>query len=357
MRRAVRDWRPVSAGGTDRWPEHGLEHVPSCPACGATDRELLHRGLTDRLFGCAPGTWSLQRCLGCGSAYLDPRPTEDSILLAYGDYFTHADAEGRPVVRLRRLRDSLANGYVNARYGTRLRPASRLGPAVATLFPLRRMKTDREVRHLPRPATGGTVLDVGCGNGDFLVKAQRAGWRAFGVDLDPHAVASCRRAGLSASQGTIETVDIPPGSLDAVTFAHVIEHLHHPWRALVRARELLRPGGFLWLATPNVASAGHAHFGKEWLGLDPPRHLAVFSRGALERAVSEAGFEIVARPAASFTSWIYGRSARLASAGRPSAAMRLRTRLSDARAFARPARAEEILLVARRSATEDGAQR
>ncbi len=349
MAPATRELRPAAAAPTTvEWPEDGLEPVPECPVCDATDRELLHAGLTDRLFGCAPGTWTLWRCSNCGSAYLDPRPTEETILLAYGDYFTHDDAVDRPDAPLRRVRSSLANGYLNDRYGTRLRPASRLGPAVVKLFPLRRVKTDREVRHLVRPERGGTLLDVGCGNGDFLVQAQRAGWRALGIDPDPGAVASCRRAGLSASEGTIETVDLAPGSLDAVTFAHVIEHLHQPRKALARAHELLRPGGHLWLATPNLSSAGHARFGPEWLGLDPPRHLVVFTRRALERAVVEAGFEIDARPTASFTSWIYDRSARLAGNGHPSAAARLRTRLSDARALARPARAEELLLVARR---------
>ena len=335
-------------GAPSRWPKDGLERVAACPACGAVERELLHGGLTDRLFRCAPGTWTLLRCLGCGSAYLDPRPTEDSILLAYSDYYTHDDAAGRPVARLQSVRDSLANGYLNARYATRLRPTSRLGPAAAALFPLRRAKSDREVRHLTRPETGGTVLDVGCGNGDFLIQAQRAGWRALGVDLDPAAVASCRRAALDASEGTIETVDLPQGSLDAVTFGDVIEHLHRPRAALARAHELLRPGGFVWLATPNLASRGHARFGPEWLGLDPPRHLVVFTRGALDQAVAEAGFEIVARPTASFTDWVYGRSALLAAGGRPSVAARLRTRLADVLALVRPARAEELLVLARR---------
>jgi 2-polyprenyl-3-methyl-5-hydroxy-6-metoxy-1,4-benzoquinol methylase len=348
MALATHALRTVAGLESESWPTGGLERVPECPACDGAERELLHAGLTDRLFGCAPGTWSLWRCLACDSAYLDPRPTEDTILLAYGDYITHEDIVGRPDVSLGRIRHSLANGYLNARYAARLRPASRLGPAIVRLFPLRRVKTDREVRHLVRPEGGGTVLDVGCGNGDFVVQAERAGWRALGVDPDPNAVASCSRAGLSASQGTIDTVDLPAGSLDAVTFAHVIEHLHHPRRALARAYELLRPGGVLWLATPNLSSAGHARFGPQWLGLDPPRHLVVFTRSALERAVLEAGFEIVARPTASFTSWIYGRSARLASDGRPSAAARLRTQLSDATALVRPARAEELLLVARR---------
>ena len=340
--------RPAAGPESDGWPIGGLERVPECPACDGTERELLHAGLTDRLFGCAPGTWKLWRCSACSSAYLDPRPTEETILLAYDDYFTHEDTVDRPDAPLGRLRESLANGYLNARYAARLRPASRLGPAVVKLFPLRRVKTDREVRHLVRPERGGTVLDVGCGNGDFLVQAQRAGWRALGVDPDPDAVASLPSSRSEREPGHDRDGRPAAGSLDAVTFAHVIEHLHHPRRALARAHELLRPGGVLWLATPNLSSAGHARFGPEWLGLDPPRHLVVFTRAALERAVVEAGFEIDARPTASFTSWIYGRSARLAGDGRPSAAARLRTRLSDARALARPARAEELLLVARR---------
>jgi 2-polyprenyl-3-methyl-5-hydroxy-6-metoxy-1,4-benzoquinol methylase len=294
------------------------------------------------MFGCAPGTWTSWRCRGCNSAYLDPRPTQDTIALAYAHYFTHEDPEGRPTAS--RARAALANGYLNVRYGTRLRPDSRLGRAVIPLFPVRQARTDREVRHLPLPAGGGTVLDVGCGNGDFLVQAQRAGWRARGVDADPHAVATCRRRGLDALLGAIETVDAAPGSLDAVTFGHVLEHLHHPRRALRRAHELLRPGGLLWVATPNVDAAGHARFGSSWLGLDAPRHLFVLSRDALDRAVTEAGFAIVARPRASFTEWIYAQSAHVAGQGR------FRARFADVRAVLRPARAEELLLLARRPA-------
>jgi 2-polyprenyl-3-methyl-5-hydroxy-6-metoxy-1,4-benzoquinol methylase len=342
---AAREERPEA---TEGWPEEGLERVDRCPVCADDARALLHPGLTDRMFRCAPGTWELWRCFGCGSAYLDPRPTEDTISLAYSDYFTHDNAPGRMDVRLSGLREALANGYLNTRYHARLRPALRLGRLFVALFPLRRVRTDREVRHLVRPEGGGTVLDVGCGNGEFLDQATRAGWRALGIDPDQQAVASCRRSGHDASVGTIETVDLQPGSLDAVTFAHVIEHLHHPNRALARTRELLRPGGLMWLATPNLSSTGHAQFGSEWLGLDPPRHLVVFTRPALERAVTQAGFEIVARPTASFTAAIYEKSAELAARDRPSTLVRLRTRIRDATALARPGSAEELLLLARR---------
>ena len=125
--------RTAAGPRSEEWPPGGLERVPECPVCDGTERELLHAGLTDRLFGCASGTWSLWCCATCGCAYLDPRPTQETILLAYGEYFTHDDALGRPDARLCRLRDMLANGYLNGRYRTGLRPASRLGPALVRL--------------------------------------------------------------------------------------------------------------------------------------------------------------------------------------------------------------------------------
>ena len=44
--------------------------------------------LSDRLFG-APGLWTLYRCVGCHSGYLDPRPNSETISLAYEHYITH----------------------------------------------------------------------------------------------------------------------------------------------------------------------------------------------------------------------------------------------------------------------------
>ena len=180
---------------------------------------------------------------------------------AYEQYFTHHGDDR--VARPGRTRAALVNGYLNGRFGTRLGPASALGRVLVPLFPLRRVKVEREVRNLPLPRAGALLLDVGCGDGSFLEAAARAGWRARGVEIDPYALDECRLAGLDVTLDTIQSVDVPPASLDAVTFQHVLEHLHDPRGALVRARELLRPGGLLWLAAPNLDSAGHARFGAE----------------------------------------------------------------------------------------------
>src|SRR5438128_9487785 len=148
----------------------------------------LYSDLIDNVFYTAPGRWTLYRCQGCGSAYLDPRPTPEFIHLAYRNYYTHKGFEPRASLEalsvFRRLRRTLANGYTNWRYGTCLIPASQLGiPAAWLLASLRRL-LDQQFRYLPRPTPGSRVLDVGFGSGAFLENAMAAGWDVAGVELE-----------------------------------------------------------------------------------------------------------------------------------------------------------------------------
>lgn len=280
------------------WPSEGLERVEECPVCSFADRRLLHDQLSDSVF-CAAGSWSLYGCEHCGSAYLDPRPTPEAIHIAYGRYFTHSDPQ--PPVSIatlsgvRRFRRALANGYRNWRYGSRFVPASRLGVVTAWIVPGQREVLDNQLRYLPRVWPGARLLDVGAGNGRFLVKARDIGWEVAGVEPDPEALAAARRGGLDARKGGIECFDDESASFDVVTMSHVIEHVHDPRRVLKRAFALLRPGGCLYLDTPNIDSYGHKKFGRHWRGLEPPRHLVLFNWESLEWLLSEIGFDRVKR--------------------------------------------------------------
>jgi len=75
----------------EAWPEDGLERVGRCPLCASSSRSVRHTDLSDRLFRAAPGRWTLHDCAGCGGAYVDPRPTRETIGLAYRSYYTHDD--------------------------------------------------------------------------------------------------------------------------------------------------------------------------------------------------------------------------------------------------------------------------
>lgn len=99
----------------------------------------------------------------------------------------------------------------------------------------------------------GRVLDVGCAFGNFLRLAQDRGWTPCGVELSPYSSAVARQAGgFPVHTGQIGGCPYEPGSLDLVTFWDVIEHVVSPAADLRRARELLRTGGRLVLATDNA---------------------------------------------------------------------------------------------------------
>jgi SAM-dependent methyltransferase len=269
------------------WPAGELESVHRCPVCGDDRRRLLHDRLADRLFFCAGGGWSLHRCLDCLSAFLDPRPNRRTIGRAYTAYYTHTEALPEPQLPASDPRTAARNGYLNARYGYEFSPASRLGRVLARLLPKKRAYADRQVRNLHRPSNGGRLLDIGCGQGTFLSEMSRAGWDVQGVEPDLSAAAVARANGVPVVDEPLERAQLTPGSFDAATMNHVIEHFHEPNEALRIAQRLLKPGGLLWIATPNLDSRGHALFGRDWIGLEPPRHLVLFTRSSLARAVSQ----------------------------------------------------------------------
>ena len=287
---------PVPAS-TAIWPPDSLEHLGRCPVCQSADRKVLHTGLTDRLFNCAPGIWTLHRCGACACAYLDPRPDPQSIGLAYSQYFTHDNSDtpstSAPPTRqgLRAWLRAGLKGYCNARWGMALTPANAWGRWwVPLVVPLRSWQV-AHLRHLPRqlPRPRATLLDVGCGNGEFLAMARAAGWQVQGVDFDPLAVASAHKRGLNVRQGGLEQVAHQTAYYDRITCSHVIEHVHDPVQWLQDMVKLLRPGGTLWLQTPNIDSLGHRIFGADWRGLEPPRHLAIFKTHTLLQQFTRMG--------------------------------------------------------------------
>jgi SAM-dependent methyltransferase len=338
-----------------KWPAGGLEAVTACPVCGGAERRTFYDGLRDRAFRTAPGTWTLMRCLSCGSAYLDPRPSPETIELAYRSYYTHGSSAPPAVGRLRR---GLANDYLRARWGYDQEPAVPGGRLIPKLAPSRGALVDREIRHLPA-TPGGRLLDVGCGSGAFLAQMEELGWRAHGIDPDPAAVAKAREAGLDVTQGTLADLDSEEfaGSFDAITLSHVLEHLHDPGGDLGRIGRLVRPGGLVWIATPNLEALGLRRFGRDWLGLDPPRHLVLFTRTSLERLLRDAVLQPLPPPAASphalqmFSQSTAIGHGRLHDEGRANGMWRVRAlaMVANAVSLREPRHAEELLMLARRA--------
>jgi SAM-dependent methyltransferase len=130
-----------------------------------------------------------------------------------------------------------------------------------------------------------------------LRRARDAGWEVLGIDLDENAIDAARKQGLNVRLGDIDILDPNCEQFDIITLSHVIEHVHYPTALLKACHNLTKPGGYIWLETPNIQSQGHKLFKEHWRGLEPPRHLAIFTLDALQNALRAAGFtEIKVQP-------------------------------------------------------------
>jgi SAM-dependent methyltransferase len=245
---------------------------PRCYSCGSAG-VMLYEGLSDELFS-APGSWSLRRCerAGCGLLWLDPMPLPEDLAEAYADYYTHGDGE----------RGGL-RAVVKAIY--RLLVDAFLWPLG---LPAERRRTDLMLLGDRAPAS---VLDIGCGHGVFLVKMAARRWTVSGIDFDPAAVAVARtQHHLDVQVGTVDTLVESGRTFDYVTASHVIEHVPDPVHFLAQCRRLLKPGGSVIIRTPNADSLGHRRYGRAWRGLEPPRHLHIFTPAAFVACARRAGF-------------------------------------------------------------------
>ncbi|MHB8814265.1 MAG: class I SAM-dependent methyltransferase [Steroidobacteraceae bacterium] len=218
----------------------------------------------------------MRRCpnRNCGLLWLDPMPAAEDLPATYEGYYTHGEerrsalyAGGRLLYRFAMDAALWLTGIPSERRRSKL------------MF----------IGHAPP----GRLLDVGCGYGAFLAAMKKRGWQVTGIDFDPAAVDAARKTyGLDVRAGTIESMGAVGPNYDVVTASHVIEHVPDPIAFLRKCRTLLRPGGLLVLKTPNADSFGSRRYGSAWRGLEPPRHLHIFTLDSLQVCARRAGFAV-----------------------------------------------------------------
>jgi 2-polyprenyl-3-methyl-5-hydroxy-6-metoxy-1,4-benzoquinol methylase len=241
----------------------------ACKVCAGRDfRVLGARGGRAHRSGAGEQT-RIVKCRGCGLIFPNPMPYpsgEDTRYTNVSDYFEDVMAvedEGQ-----RQLGEKLAR-EAERRLGRR-----------------------------------GRLLDVGCGRGEVVRAAHECGWEAEGCDLSPEFVRYAREVnGVRAHAATLEQMRYPDASFDVVTLVEVIEHLYEP---AVTARELsrvVRPGGLVYLSTPNeesiYQSLGNLYYkarGRDWVvNLCPTwnlYHIHGFSPRSLSYLLEENNFEM-----------------------------------------------------------------
>jgi 2-polyprenyl-3-methyl-5-hydroxy-6-metoxy-1,4-benzoquinol methylase len=212
-----------------------------CPACAEPERDAA----IERY-----GRFELFHCAACGLQFWEPREMPDA-------------------------------GWYEQMYGGRDQEILPLEPGHKYFL------TDTLA---PR---GGELLDIGCGTGNFLAAACKAGYRVTGIELDRNAAQFAKqRLGLErvlpltiaefAGQHADEKFDV-------VTFFEVLEHQTEPAEFLRSVRACLKQQGTIALSVPNR---------ERWLtGPDvldyPPNHFLRWNAEALKKFLTANEFEVL----------------------------------------------------------------
>jgi SAM-dependent methyltransferase len=139
---------------------------------------------------------------------------------------------------------------------------------------------------------GKTLLDVGCGRGDFALQASELGYQVCGVDIQARSLDAARKR---VPGGRFDLLDVQveplPGPFDVITAFEVIEHLERPLEALSRVAAGLAQGGHLAISVPCIE---RRPFFKRLSVVDyPPHHLTMWTQRAITLLLKAAGLNVV----------------------------------------------------------------
>ncbi len=236
-------------------------HYQQCPVCGSSDfKEVLR--VKDRTV--SGEVFPVMECRECSLRFTQDIPNEESIAPYYKseDYISHT---------------ATSKGIVN-----------RLYHAV-------RKRTIRRKRQMIIGLTGvktGALLDIGSGTGTFAADMQTNGWKVTALEPDEAARKVAREMHQVDLKPLAELDKLPPASFDAITMWHVLEHVHALQHYMQRLKELLKPGGRLFIAVPNYTSLDAKKYGEHWAAYDVPRHLYHFSPQSMRVLLEKNGLKL-----------------------------------------------------------------
>jgi len=198
-------------------------------------------------------------CDRCGLGRFDPMPDPEAVRAFYPDEY----------------------------YGE---PGTKFQPLIENLV---RIVGERHISFLSRGlAPGARVLDVGCGRGVVLGPLADRGFEVHGVEISAEATRGADSRAEIRIAPHLADARYEDHFFDTVIIWHVLEHLHDPRGVLEEIHRILRPGGKLIVAVPNLSSLQARWTGPAWFHLDLPRHLYHFSLRSLETLIERTGFEV-----------------------------------------------------------------
>jgi 2-polyprenyl-3-methyl-5-hydroxy-6-metoxy-1,4-benzoquinol methylase len=237
--------------------KHELINIKYCPIC---DNEKNSHFLSVKDHNVSNDMFKICKCDSCGFVFTNPKPSQNTI----GDYYKSENYISHSGTK---------KGLVNSVY--HLVRNYQIGKKQTLVSSLTKDKT---------------ILDVGCGTGEFISFCKDKKWTVHGTEPDKNA-----RKINKVENNVFESIyssELKNKTFNVITMWHVLEHVYNLTDDLERLKKLLEPQGHLVVAVPNHESYDAKNYGQNWAAYDVPIHLYHFRKKDIVTLFSKLGFTL-----------------------------------------------------------------
>ncbi|MBU1922626.1 class I SAM-dependent methyltransferase [Patescibacteria group bacterium] len=159
------------------------------------------------------------------------------------------------------------------------------------LSPITKIRYEKLLDSFEKYRKNNTIIDVGCGAGYFMLSASNRGWQADGTEISEEAIKLAEEKGQKVLKGDISDLDLKEKTYDVAVLMELLEHSSNPEQIIKKLSCILRPGGLVYITTPNYNSLARRIAGGNW-GMFSKEHSFYFTAKGLKRILHKYGFKI-----------------------------------------------------------------
>lgn len=237
-----------------------MEKLNNCPVCGG---QQFTQVLTCIDYTTTKEEFVICQCPDCALRFTNPRPglMESGKYYQSDDYISHTDSK---------------KGLLNKIYQI-----------------ARDYMISTKYKSTVKKYNSKSLLDYGCGTGDFLKFCIDKGHNAIGLEIDESARSLATKKGCQEVFDPSHLDNLSDSSADIITLWHVLEHIHELHPTIKHFNRILISSGILVIAVPNHESYDAKRYDKYWAAYDVPRHLYHFNVSSMTRLMNDEGFNLI----------------------------------------------------------------